>query len=102
MKLKSFDRIKEVTTSVGTGVITVGSTYAGHKAFADRLSVGDTCYVSIYDPVTFDQEVSLVEYTDINELTRKLCLNSSNSDDFVNFQTGSKIVSLVDPASSAL
>jgi hypothetical protein len=45
--MKYFDRIKEVSTTEGTGVFTLAGTQAGFKSFASVLTVADTFYYCI-------------------------------------------------------
>ena len=47
MALTLNDRVKQVSTTTGTGTITLGITPSGFQSFTDGLSDGDTTYYSI-------------------------------------------------------
>ena len=41
------DRVKETSTTTGTGALTLAGAITGFSAFNARCSVGDTCYYAI-------------------------------------------------------
>jgi hypothetical protein len=89
----SADRVKETTTTTGTGAITLLGTVAGYKSFASLgMVTGDTCYICI-DAGAGDWEVSLATYNSTGPtLTRTTILASSNSNAAVSFSAGTKAV----------
>lgn len=99
MAFKLFDRIKETSTTTGTGNVTVSGAIAGFKTFASRYAAGEALYYSI-EAVdgsvvpTGEWEVGLGKYSAANTLTRITVLSSSNADALVNFAAGTKHVSV--------
>lgn len=96
MALVYGDRVKETTTSTGTGDISLAGAVAGFQTFGSVLSDSDTCYYVITDDS--DWEIGLGTYS-ANTLTRTTVLDSSNADTKVNWGVGSKTVFLTLPAS---
>lgn len=93
------NRVRDTTTTTGTGAVTVsGSPPSGYKTFADRMSTGDTCGYVIQHRTANEWEVGIAEYTASNELTRRKVYQSSNSDAAVSFAAGTKDVALVNIA----
>jgi hypothetical protein len=78
------DRVKETTTTTGTGAITLGGAMLGFRAFSSVCSVGDTCYYALQgvdangNP-TAVWEVGVGTYSAASTLTRTTVLASSNS-----------------------
>lgn len=96
------DLVRDVTTTTGTGPITVsGTPPVGFWTFADVMSVGDTCTLAIRDPATGDREVGKWEYTDTDELTRVSTHRSSNGGAAVNWGSGNKDVFMTFGAADA-
>jgi len=99
MALVVADRVKETTTTTGTGAITLAGAEANFIAFSSALSDGDTTYYAIIDNVNQAYEVGLGTYTASgNTLARTTVLASSNSGSAVNFSAGSKDVFINYPA----
>jgi hypothetical protein len=101
MALVVKDRVKETSTSTGTGGFTLAGAVAGFQSFATALSNGDTTYYAITDVGTGDFEVGLGTYNS-GVLTRTTILESSNADLAVNFQPGAKEVFITYPAEKAV
>lgn len=103
MALVVADRVKETTTSTGTGAISLGGAVTNFRAFSSVLSNADTTYYAIIDNTNFDFEVGLGTYaTSGNTITRTTVLSSSNSNSAVNFGAGTKDVILTYPADKAV
>jgi len=99
MALVVADRVKETTTTTGTGAITLAGAEVNFVAFSSVLSDGDTTYYAIVDDANQDFEVGLGTYaTSGNTLTRTTVLASSNGGSAVNFSAGSKDVFINYPA----
>ena len=97
------DRVKETSTTTGTGDFTLDGASSGFKAFGDLVSVGDTVYYAIYDETAGDFEVGEGSFpTATTTLQRDTVLSSSNSDTLVNFAAGAKVVFLTAPADKFL
>ena len=103
MALVVADRVKEVTTTTGTGTISLGGAQTNFVAFSSALSDGDTTYYAIVDNNNVDYEVGLGTYASSgNTLARTTVLDSSNSGSLVNFSAGQKDVFITYPADKSL
>ncbi len=96
MALKLADRVVELSTSTGTGAFTLSGAQAGYQSFSSRLSNGDTTYYTIQGKngdgtLNGEWEVGVGTYTS-GSLSRDTVLESSNSDNLVNFSAGNKDV----------
>lgn len=101
MALVVKDRVKETSTSIGTGNFTLAGAVAGFQAFSAALANGDTTYYAITDAGTGDFEVGLGTYS-AGVLTRTTILESTNAGAAVSFQAGEKEVFITYPAEKAV
>ena len=97
MSLVIADRVKETTTTTGTGALTLAGAMTGFRAFSSVCSTNDTCYYAIAavdgnGAPTGDWEVGLGTYSGTNTLTRTTVSASSNSGSAVNLSAGTKQV----------
>jgi hypothetical protein len=95
------DRVREITTSTGTGAIAVsGVPDATFQSFDDVLGIGDTIYYEInqLEEGLDEWEVGLATYSGLNTLTRTTVYDSSNGGLAVNVSAGEKEVLGVFPA----
>ncbi len=100
MALKIADRVRETTTTTGTGAISLGGAVTNFETFSANLSNSDTTYYAIVDNTNGDFEVGLGTYASSgNTLTRTTPISSSNSNSAVNFGAGTKDVFITTPAS---
>jgi len=98
MALVIADRVRETTTSTGTGTITLAGPYAGFQAFS-VLGTGNTTYYAIIDPTVGSWEVGIGTYTSSgNTLSRDTVLSSSNAGNLVPFAAGLKDVICTQPS----
>ena len=97
-----FDRVKETSTSTGTGVIALSGASPSFQAFGNVLSVGEGTFYAIVDATSGSWETGEATYSDTNELTRTKVLESSNSGNVVNFGAGTKNVFMTYPASQSI
>lgn len=98
MALVLKDRVKETTTTSGTGTITLAGAVSGFRSFS-VIGDGNTTYYTIVDPTTSDWEVGIGTYTSSGTtLSRTTVLQSSNSDNLVNFAANQKDVFVTYPA----
>ena len=87
------DRVKDTSTTTGTGNITVsGSAPFGYQTFSTVLSVGDTFYYAIQGQSTAEWEIGLGTYASTNQFARTTVLASSASGSAVSFSSGTKNV----------
>lgn len=93
-----FDRIKESTTTTGTGTVTLAGAQTGFRAFSTVLATNDTCYYTIQGQTPGEWEVGLGTLTGATTLSRDTVLSSSNSGSLVSFSAGTKDVFLDFPA----
>ena len=103
MALVVKDRVKETTTSTGTGAISLAGAQPNFRTFSSVLSNADTTYYAIIDNTNLAFEVGLGTYaTSGNTITRTTVLSSSNSNSAVDFSAGTKDVLLTYPADKAV
>tara|TARA_B100000085_G_scaffold91547_1_gene82747 strand:- start:802 stop:1659 length:858 start_codon:yes stop_codon:yes gene_type:complete len=97
------DRVKETTTTTGTGTITLGGAEPNFITFTSALSDGDTTYYAIVDDTNLAFEVGLGTFTASGTtLARTTVLASSNSGSAVNLQAGTKDVFINYPAGKSV
>lgn len=92
--MKFFDRVKESSTTTGTGNFTLSGAATGFRAFSSVLTTNDTCYYCISLQGGSEWETGVGTYSAANTLTRTTILASSNSGNAVNFSAGTKDVFL--------
>jgi len=103
MALVLKDRVKETTTTTGTGAISLGGAVANFQAFSAVLSDADTTYYAIIDVTNSDYEVGLGTYSSGgNTLASTTILESSNGGSAVSFGAGSKNVFIAYPAEKSV
>jgi len=103
MALVLADRVKETTTTTGTGAISLAGALLGYQAFSSVLSNADTTYYAIVDPVNSEWEVGLGTYASAgNALTRTTIYASSNAGSAVNLLSGTKDVFITYNAAKAV
>ena len=101
MALVLADRVKETTTSTGTGNITLAGASTGFQAFS-VVGNGNTTYYTISGQGTAEWEVGIGTYTAAGTvLARTTVLASSNAGSLVTFSAGTKDVFVTYPAGYA-
>ena len=102
MALVLKDRVKETSTTTGTGTLTLGGAAAGFQSFS-VIGDGNTTYYAIVDSATGDWEVGLGTYTSSGTtLSRDIVLESTNSGSAVDFAANAKDVFVTYPAERAV
>ena len=97
------DRVRETTTSTGTGAITLGGAYTGFQTFSAAIGNANSTYYTIANVVSGEWEVGIGTYTSAgNTFSRTTVLSSSNSGSLVNFTSGTKDVFVTQPAERAV
>ena len=93
------DRVRETTTTTGTGTITLGGAVTNFETFAANLSNSDTTYYAIVDNTNSDFEVGVGTFTASGTTLARSVIASSNSNNLVDFGVGTKDVFITVPAS---
>jgi len=104
MALVINDRVKETSTTTGTGTFSLAGAATGFETFVSGVGTGNTTYYSIVLDGTNEFEVGVGTVTDASPdtLSRDTVISSSNSDNKVDFSSGSKTVFCTLPASRAM
>jgi len=101
MALVIKDRVKETTTTTGTGTYTLAGAVSGFETFTANLSNSDTTYYVCTDNTDF--EVGLGTFTSSGTtLARTTILASSNSNNEVNWSSGTRTIFMTYPADKAV
>ena len=101
MALVIKDRVKETTTTTGTGTYTLAGAVSGFETFTANLSNSDTTYYVCTDNTDF--EVGLGTFTSSGTtLARTTILASSNSNNAVNWSSGTRTIFMTYPADKAV
>jgi hypothetical protein len=103
MALVLKDRIKQESSTLGTGTVTLAATYDGYSSFASFYSDGEEVYYTISNTETgvTEWEVGRGTYSS-GTLARDTVLSSTNSNNLVNFTSGIKEVFVTYPADRAV
>lgn len=99
MALVVKDRVKETSTTAGTGTLTLAGAAAGFQSFS-VIGNGNTTYYTIVDPIANTWEVGIGTYTSVGTtLSRDTVLsNSLGTTAKINFAGNSKDVFVTYPA----
>jgi len=99
MALVLRDRVKETSTTAGTGTITLAGAVTGFQSFA-TVGNGNTTYYAIVDNATGAWEVGVGTYTSSGTtLSRDTVLSSSTGGTLVSFTSNPKDVFVTYPSS---
>ena len=102
MALVLLDRVRETSSTSGTGTITLLGAVLGFQSFA-AIGNGNTTYYTIYDSSSGDWEVGIGVYTSSGTtLSRDTVLSSSNAGALVPFGSTTKDVFVTYPAEKAI
>ena len=79
MALVLADRVQEITTTSGTGTITLNGAVPGFQDFLTGIGSGNTTFYTIYDPTTYAWEVGIGTFTSsgTDTLSRDTVLSNS-------------------------
>ena len=100
MALVINDRVKETSTTTGTGTLSLAGAVTGFETFSSAIGNGNTTYYAIVNS-NGEFEVGLGTVS-AAALARTTVISSSNSDSAVNFSAGTKNVFVTLPASKAV
>jgi len=100
MALVINDRVKETSTTTGTGTFSLAGAETGYESFVAGIGTTNTTYYAIELNSAGEWEVGIGTVTDAtpDTLSRDTIITSSNSDSAVNFSTGTKNVFCTLPA----
>jgi hypothetical protein len=102
MALVIKDRVKETSTTTGTGTLTLAGAATGFQSFA-AIGDGNTTFYTIALVSSNEWEVGIGTYTSSGTtLSRDTILSSSNSGNAVDFSAGTKDVFVTYPSERAI
>lgn len=102
MTLVVADRVKQGTSTTGTGTVTLSGSLTGFQSFS-VIGDGNTTYYTIVDSNDGSWEVGIGTYTASGTtLSRDTVLDSSNAGALVDFAAGTKEVFVTYPADKAV
>jgi len=105
MALVINDRVRETSTTSGTGTLNLAGAVTGFRTFVDGIGNSNTTYYAIFEEGTNSFEVGLGTVTDAtpDTLARTTVLsNSSGTTDKINFSGGTLSVFCTMPASKSV
>jgi hypothetical protein len=96
------DRVRETTTTTGTGTVTLGGAVSGFQSFS-VIGNANTTYYTIVDAIAGSWEVGIGTYSSTGPtLSRTTILESSNSGSAVSFVANIKDVFVTYPAERSM
>jgi len=103
MAFKLNDRVKESSSTTGTGTFTLGGAVTGFETFAAGIGGGNTTYYCIFQTGTNNFEVGFGTLNGgASTLARTYIISSSNSDAAVNFAGATEVFCTVPGAKIGL
>tara|TARA_R100001480_G_scaffold100710_1_gene104504 strand:+ start:286 stop:657 length:372 start_codon:yes stop_codon:yes gene_type:complete len=96
MPLVLKDRVKETTTTTGTGTYTLAGALTGFEAFS-QVGDGNTTYYTCTDGTDFETGIGTFTLSGTT-LARTTILQSSNSDSAVSWSSGTRTIFCTLPA----
>jgi hypothetical protein len=104
MALVINDRVKETSTTTGTGTFSLDGASQDFETFVAGVGTGNTTYYCIVNSGTDEWEVGVGTVTDAtpDTLSRDTIISSSNSDTAVTFTAGTKDVFCTIPAKKTI
>jgi hypothetical protein len=89
MALVIADRVRETSTTTGTGTLTLDGAVSGYQSFSTAIGNSNTCYYTITLGSAWEVGIGTVS---AGQLARTTVLKSSNSNSAVDFGAGTKDV----------
>ena len=104
MALVINDRVKETSTTTGTGTLNLAGAETGYESFVSGVGTGNTTYYAIELNAANQWEVGIGTVTSgsPDTLSRDTIISSSNSDAAVTFSAGTKNVFCTLPAKKTI
>lgn len=84
------DRVRETTTTTGTGAITPLGAVTNYQTFSSQMANADTTVYAIIHQTLAEWEVGLGTWNTGNTITRTTVVRSSNANAAVSFSAGTK------------
>ena len=88
----AYDRVKETSTTTGTGNISLAGAVSQFVSFSSRYALGDVFQYTIAGQTGSEWEVGYGTLSGSSTLVRSRVLASSNADALVSFSAGTKDV----------
>ena len=97
------DRVKQTSTTTGTGAFSLTGTETGFETFVTGIGDTNSTFYAISNDGKNEFEVGIGTVTDASPdtLSRTTIISSTNSDNAVNFTSGTKTVFCTYPAKRA-
>ena len=97
------DRVKETSTTTGTGTLSLAGAVSGFQTFVAGIGNSNVTYYAIVNDSGTEFEIGIGTVTDASPdtLSRTTILESTNSDNKVDFAAGAKDVFCTYPAKRA-
>ena len=95
------DRVRETTTTTGTGSFSLDGAVTGFESFASGVGASNTTYYSVNDGTNWEVGLGTLDGAGTT-LARTTVLASSNSDSEVNFGAGTKNIFVTYPAGKSV
>ena len=96
------NRVKETSTTAGTGTLTLSGAVTGYQSFGSGVGNNNTTYYTIEDPIAGTWEVGIGTYTSSGTtLSRDTVLASSSGGSLVSFASNAKFVFVDYPSNAA-
>ena len=90
------DRVKETTSTLGTGTVTLSGAQQGFQSFSSGIGAGNSTYYTI--ALGSQWEVGIGTLTNATTFTRDSVISSNNANALVSFAAGSKDIFVSLPA----
>ena len=102
MALKLADRVKETTTTAGSGTVTLLGAESGFQSFGSGVLNGNKTFYTIIDGSGWEVGIGQVATGASDTLTRDTILDSSNSNNALNLSGGAATVFSTYPADKSV
>lgn len=102
MALVTADRVKETSTTTGTGTYDLAGASTGYQTFVAGVGNGNTCYYCATDGTDWEVGIGTVTDASPDTLARTTILASTNANAAVNWAAGTRDIFLTFPAAVAV
>lgn len=98
MAMQNADRVKETSTTTGTGTYSLAGAVTGFRTFVAGVGTGNTCWYCATDGTDWEVGVGTVTDATPDTLARTTILASSNAGSAVNWGAGTRTIFCTLPA----